>query len=66
MRILVPGTAEGGSRRERGRQQSKEDENAYVGRGCVGVPELLRVGGCRLGLAHTTFVTAETGCYIRC
>ena len=53
--------AEGGGRIERGRQRSMVDEKAYVGRGCVGVPEFLRGGGCRLGSAPTTFVTKKTG-----
>ena len=51
-------TAEGGGSHERGGQRSTEDEKAYVGRGCVGVPELLRGGGCQFGSAPTTFVTA--------
>ena len=46
-----PRTAEGGGRRKRGGQRSTEVEKVYVGGGCVGVLELLRGGGFRLGLA---------------
>ena len=37
------------------------DEKASVGGGCIGVPELLRGGGCQLGSAPITFGTEETG-----
>ena len=55
-----PGTVEGGGRSDWGRQRSTEDEKAYIGRGCFGVPEFLQGGGCLLGLTPTAFVTAET------
>ena len=56
---MGPGTAEGGGRRKRGGQRSTEDEKAYISRGCVGVPDILRGGGCRLGSEPITFVMAE-------
>ena len=58
MGIIGPGTEEGGGRRKWGGQRSREGEKIYVGRGCFGVLGVLRGGGCRLGLAPTTFVTA--------
>ena len=55
------GTEEEGGQRERGGQQSTEDEKSYVGRGCVRVPGLLLGERRRLGSAPTTFVTEEMG-----
>ena len=37
------------------------DKKASIGGGCVGLSELLRWGGCQLGLAPITFGTEETG-----
>ena len=49
-----------GRKAQPGRAAGFGDKKASIGGGCVGVPGLLRGGGCRLGSAPTTFITDIT------